>query len=594
MFFLPAFQDGLGAGAYSGIFRMPTTNVLSEGSLALGFSDGFLVRADMRRPANPKAGVYSAVVGFVPGLELGASFMTPSPFNGILDDRSVALKYAPLTEPRNGFSLAFGSTDVSGTKLRASEYVVVGKRLGSVRIYGGVANGLLKGPMLGGTWEVAPSLQLSAERVRGEALAGVRINLKGRWSASAAADTKGRPFWSLGLTVPLRTEPMACAQARLGESGAEALAKALAKLGRGSAEAKIDGDWLSARYEDADARDPVATLGHALRLALGATSEEVPNLRLTVRRYGRDLVQLSGPAVVFRSFLQGFSDQDEFLRSVSIEDGGGEPFEGSARAPSKLLVTIQPGIDYRLGVRDHLLHREWLRAKAIAPLPLNLTAAVAVDLNLHDSLQQGAAVPSPAFGLYRTDRLASGTWTMLGIERDFDDVPAASLQFAHYSPLAPFRVLATVATALDRSEDGRVRFALDGSFEALHGSLSLWARHERFRAGDVGQTLGATRRFGQTWVSVFHTRTRDGGETLNRVGVEFRIPLPAGEANLGPVRFATASEATFRYQPTLDAVFSGGRGIRRNPVASFDTDITARGQLTSWYVSQHIGELVSR
>lgn len=603
IFSLPPYQlpsDALASGAYSGLFRMPTTHVVREGELALGFANGSLSRELSRSPADTsKTSIYSVAIGFLPGLEVGASFMTASPFNGIIDDRSTSFKYALLSEGRAPFSLAFGTTDMGGTRRRATDYVVAGKRVGGLNLYGGVGRGLMQGVMAGASLDINQNLQLMAERTGGTAAGGVRVRFGDRWTASAGLDEDGRPQLAAGISIPLGT--------RLGpqsddtvEDPAGDLARRLAALGRGAADVQDQGDWLVAKYDDVEARDPVTTLGEALRLAVQAAGKKHANVRVVVRRFGRDLVSISGPMQDIRSFFLGWTGEREFLNSVTIEDGSGssqssgqstEPAARAGRAPTAL-VTVRPTVDYQLGRQDVLPNRESIDAKVLLPLPYNLFAAAGIQTNVNNSIDDRPTVPSPALGLYHVGRWGGGFMSALGVERSDIEPASGTLRVAYYPPNTPFRFQGDVARPLE-GNDKDTRYALEAGVEAMRGTLSLWARHERFSLGDKGETMGATRRFGQTWVSLFglQSRTKDTGEILRRVGVNFEFPLPGARVDVGPVRVATAPSANFVYQPTIHAQAAQGRAIRRVPLFSPDGDLSERGQLTAWFVRQHLDRL---
>lgn len=586
------------AGGFSGLFQLPTTSVTPEGWLDFGFGTGEVVRQIDRGIIGDRPDNYSAVIGFLPGLEIGLSFLTPSLFNGIIDDRTVGFKFAPLREGPHPFSFAIGSTDVQGTRLRAMDYAMVGKRVGSLEFFAGATRGLIQGAAGGASLQLGSRVAVMAERLGGVERVGLKARVDRRLLVSAAVDRERRAFLGMGYAAPLGSPGLPdVSPSDTSEVRMEALAQHMAARGRGTAKAHQENGWLVASYDDVEARDPVATLVQVLRQCLQyADPRETKHLSITVRRYGFDMVTLTGPIGDFRSFLYGWMTPNDFLRAVTIEDGAGrvpEPIRSEeAGKPVEALISVTPSVAYRLGQRDNLPHRESITGTGVVRLPGNLLAAVASSVVLNDTLDHSPALPTPSFALYRTDRVGDGAYTMAGIDRIGQGPSAATLQVAYYPPTTPFRLTGVVSQPLER--DRRASYSVEGGVEAFEGTLSLWARHERFNRGDVGETIGATRRFGQTWVSLFGLRTRQGSDDLDRVGVLFQLPLPRASIDMGQARIATSNVAEFAYRPTIDAVTSAGMGTVRQRVFSPDGDLTSRGQLTAWYIRKHIGKYGSK
>lgn len=585
---------GATTGGFSGLFALPTTSVTPDGWLDFGFSTGQVVRRIRGGTITERPDNYSAVIGFLPGLEVGLSFLTPSLFNGVIDDRSVGFKYAPLQEGRHPFSFAFGTTDIQGTRKRATDYAMVGKRFGSVELYAGATRGLFQGPAGGAMLRLGDRVALMAEKVGDDRRVGMKARVDQRLTLSAAIDTDRKPFFGVGYTAPLGSPTLPDVYPETtSEDRMEALAQQMAARGKGRAKAHEDGTWLVASYEDVEARNPVPMLVQVLRQCLQYSHpRETKNISLTVQRFGYDLVTLSGPIADVRSFLYGWMTPADFLSSMKIEDGAGPAAkpETTAKAgtPVDVLVSMSPAVSYRLGRKDDLPNRESILTTAVVKLPANFLAAVSGSIVLNDTLDHSPTLPTPSVALYRTDRIGQGMYTMAGVDRIGQGPTAATIQVAYYPPTTPFRLSGAFSQPLE--SDQPTSYSVEGGVEAMEGQLSLWARHERFYKGDVGETVGVTRRYGQTWVSLFGLRTRRDGEDLDRVGVLFQLPLPGFSTNLGRVRVATNNIAEFGYRPTIDAQASAGMGTVRPRVLSPDGDLTARGQLTAWFIRKHIGK----
>lgn len=585
---------GATVGGFSGLFQLPTTSITPDGWLDFGFGTGDVVRRINYGTTGERADNYSAVIGFLPNLEVGLSFLTPSLFNGVIDDRTVGFKYAPLQEGRHPFSFAFGSTDVQGTRKRATDYAMVGKRIGALELYAGATRGLTKGAAGGAMLRLNDRVALMAEKVGDEKRVGMKARIDRRLTLSAAIDAERKPFFGVGYAAPLGSPtPADVYPQTTSEDRMEALAQQMVARGKGRAKAHEEGGWLVASYEDVEARHPVETLMQVLRQCLQYSHpRETKSVSLTVQRFGYDLVTISGPIADIRSFLYGWMTPADFLSSMKIEDGAGPAPKSEAAAkagtPVDVLVSVSPSVAYRLGIRDNLPNRESILTTAVVKLPANLIAAVAGSVVLNDTLDHSPTLPTPSMALYRTDRMGQGLYTMAGVDRIGSAPASGTLQVAYYPPATPFRLSGTVSQPFE--SDRKASYAVEGGLEAMEGKLSLWARHERFYKGDVGETVGLTRRYGQTWVSMFALRTRQGDDYLDRVGVLFQLPLPGWSTNVGRIRVATNNIAEFAYRPTLDAQAAGGRGIVRPRVFSPDIDLTARGQLTAWFIRKQIGK----
>ena len=585
---------GATVGGFSGLFQLPTTSVTPDGWLDFGFGTGDVVRRINYGATGARADNYSAVIGFLPNLEVGLSFLTPSLFNGVIDDRTVGFKYAPLQEGRHPFSFAFGSTDVQGTRKRATDYAMLGKRFGSLELYAGATRGLTKGAAGGAMLRINDRVALMAEKVGDEKRIGMKARVDRRLVLSAAIDTERKPFFGIGYAAPLGSPtPADVYPQTTSEDRMEALAQQMVARGKGRAKAHEEGDWLVASYEDVEARHPVDTLMQVLRQCLQYSHpRQTKNVSLSVQRFGYDLVTISGPIADIRSFLYGWMTPADFLNSVKIEDGAGPAPKSEAAkkagSPVDVLVSMSPSVAYRLGRRDDLPTRESILTTAVVKLPANLIASVSGSVVLNDTLDHSPTLPTPSMALYRTDQMGQGLYTMAGVDRIGNGPTSGTLQVAYYPPATPFRLSGTVSQPLE--SDRTTSYAVEGGIEALEGKLSLWARHERFSRGDIGETVGMTRRYGQTWVSLFGLRTRQGSSDLERVGVVFQLPLPGLSANVGRVRVATNNIAEFAYRPTVDAVGSAGMGVSRPRVFTPDVDLTARGQLTAWFLRKQIGK----
>lgn len=574
-------------GGYSGLFRMPTTEVTNDGQMTFGIGTGKIVPNLTVFQPSPQSDNYSATVGFLPGLEVGLSFLTPSLFNGITEDRTVSAKYRIPLPSSTGWSVAIGSTDVQGTRRRATDYVVAGKQLGLVTAYLGAARGEFKGAMGGVSLRINSYVALAAERTRSLSIGGVRANWK-NLSATVGLDQNRRTIAGAGYAICLgRThfEPEGKAT-----DSPFALANRLGEIAHGDAHAELVDDEIRASYEDVDARHPVQTLAAALH-TLVESSTDAKRVRLTVMRFGVALVTLSGRIDQIRSYLQGYSDDREFLQNVKIESAKDASNSDDAPPALSTLVSVAPVLHYQLGVQDKLPNSEGLRFRSFTSLPFGLVGATLAEVNVNNSFGTRGNAPQPTFGLYKIAPAGNDLQLMGGLEKNNDLRESGAIEFSYRPSHEPFwieggyrRSFSSQASTKDR------RFI--GAGINVDPTLYLWVRNEKFQAGDVGNSFGASRRFGDLRLNFDVLKTRDpSGGSIHRLGVVFQIPLPDYGINYDRIRVATANYGEFSYHPTVHATATLGRGVSPTSVLSLADDIQGRRDLTAQYVRESIKQL---
>jgi hypothetical protein len=566
--------------------------------MLFGFSAGPWFQQTNSSAALPRsASNYYGLVGLLPNFELGLSFLTPSLFNGQISDRAGAFKWAIVPERPNSFSFAVGSTDFYGTGLRTTQYAVAGQQAGSIQVYGGYAQGLLGGPMAGASAKVDRDLDVIAERVSGTNLAGVKVRLGKRITLAAACNERGGTFLGAGYTVPLKSPELSGPTPATADHPLANLPRRLSSIGHGEARASEDGGEIRASYDDVDARAPIQTLSKALRLCVEAASGSTQRIQLTVRRLGFNLVTISGPFDDIRCFLNGWETAKDFLAAVSIEDGPdqtGPVTEGDkvAGISPSVQVTLNPGIGYSLGILNDLPNKEFIEADGVIRLPAGVLGAVATNVNLHNSLDDSSVVQPPTMAFYRTDNLDAGLWTMVGLDRNIGEPWEATLQGAYFSPELPLHLFGSVSRPLlSDVRAPQVGFSAEADVDFMSGAASLFARRERFLAGDIGDTFGMTRRFGETWLTLEIIDTREDNFHIQRAGVLFSIPLPEAAVGLGPVRVSTAPTTQFSYLEVQHDTPTFGLGVPKQNLLSPTLDLTARGELTSSYIRQRVDSL---
>ena len=203
----------------------------------------------------------------------------------------------------------------------------------------------------------------------------------------------------------------------------------------------------------------------------------------------------------------------------------------------------------------------------------------------------------PGVGLYASESFAPGFWTLFGLDRESGSKWSAALRTSYSSPDWPLQLSAGLRKILEGSEHpsyyGQV------GVEAYKGTLSLWARKERYLASDAGESIGATRRFGQTFVTISALRTHypEGipyfGGPLEKIGIDLQFPLPRTAVDIGKVRIATNATANFAYMPTVRTAPPNGLGELDKPLLTPET-LTGRYQLTALQIKQRIGEIQKR
>jgi len=567
---------------YTGLFRLPTTEVIGDGKMGFGFGAGPLVREVTIQPVSANSSAYATTLGFLPGLEVGLSFLTPAPFNGILSDRTVSAKYAVKMPSQSGYSFAFGSTDVQGTRRRAADYVVAGRKFGALSTYAGLSRGYFAGGMFGVSWAPTSKLAIQAEQTGSVAIAGLRAQPIKNWSLSAGVDNHGRALMGTQFAIGLGGDSHQAVQTNAATE--EDLSKALAEIAHGKASAVITQKELVADYDDVEARTPMPTLSAALRACV-ESALPIKNLRLTVWRMGIPMVTISGPVDAIRSYLQGFSSREDFLHAVEITPGSSDNGEPKGHSPSTL-VTLAPGISYRLGTQDSLPNSEWIQARTVTRLPLGFIAASVAETNVNNSFGQSGNPPSASYGLYKAAQFRDVSF-LAGLERTPELDGSGKFEVA-YRPLGtPLSLFAGYRRSF---QNDKVRHYVQLGYD-LTSSLNLWARNERFQEGDLGTSVGATRRFGELRVTLQALRTSNSNESLKQVGVLFQLPLPNYSRDFGGARIGTARYAEFSYRPTIHAEPVHGLADPPKVVFSLADQIQARGELSAQYVRNSIERL---
>lgn len=573
-------------GGYSGLFRLPTTEVTRDGEMVFGIGTGAIVPDVTVKEVSPQSDNYSAMVGFLPGLEVGLSFLTPSLFNGIIEDRTVAVKYQIPLPQALGWSVALGSTDVDGTRRRASDYVVAGKRLGAFSATLGAARGELRGAMGGLSWRLNPYVSLAAERTGSLTIAGVQ----GHWrnlAATAGIDQNRRTIAGAAYAISLgrtRLEPEASST-----DSPQALADRASRIGQGDASAELIGDELNLTYEDVDARHPIQTLAAILQAAV-ESDPRAKHLKLTVMRFGIPLVTMSGRMDQIRSYLQGYSDDKEFLRNVEIVSAKNGGDDENAPAPLTTLVTMAPVLHYELGVQNSLPNSEGVRFRSFTNLPLGLIGATLSEVNLNNSFGSRGNAPAASFGIYKVAPLSTDLHIMAGLERTPELKESGAFEIAYRPSNTSMWIEGGYRHTFSSDITNRERrFITVGA--NINPTLYVWARNEKFQGGDTGNSIGAGRRFGDTRINLDELIVRDSNGDYKRLGVIFQLPLPNLGANFGRVRVATANYGEFSYRPSVHVTAALGRGISPTSVLSLTEDVQGRRDLTAQYVREAIKQL---
>lgn len=585
------FRSSGTASGYSGYFAMPSTAVVPEGLMNFGFTTGPLIGRQVQKGAVPAStDNYSTVMGLLPDFEVGASFLAAAPFNGLLDDRAISVKYRPIHQKQFGFSLAMGSTDVHGTNRRTTKYVVAGRDFGRFSVDLGYLSGHLGGIGAGAHFRLTKRLGVIAEHVHGESRVGLLGNL-GRLTVSGGYGSDKAPIAGATYTFPLYNEVRYDSSGGDAGAGESSIAGALARIGGGGAEAGIHDDKLYASYEDVDGRDPVGKFAAALKACAEMTGD-VGRIRLTARRLGVDLVSLETSTDELRRYLKG-EDNGEFEQNVSLADGSMGKVPGDSTKAGRItsaLITVTPTVKYRLGLKDQLPNTETLEVRGTVPLPGQFLATVVASPTVHTQYQERNPLPTPAFGVYRAGHLGNGVWGTAGIEQGESEPMSAAMTLA-FLPQGMFRARGTYSQLFSSRNYERNPYSLEAGLEDPHGDYYLFGRSERFRQGDTGNTLGLTRRFGQTWVTVKQLWSHDRTSKIERVGINFQIPLPNWSVRSGGVALTTAPYTEFTYLPRTLPRVTAGRGESRLSVFAPDQDLTARGQLTVRFIRQHFERL---
>jgi hypothetical protein len=493
---------------------------------------------------------------------------------------------------------------LEGTQRRGLQYGVLGKQAGALNFYAGACDGQFRGLMGGMTVSVNRAASLCAEEIGGTPMVGLKSRLGNRISSAVGLEKNGGLFYGLGYAVPLHTSAADGGQPDGDAHLLDSPSLQVASICHGRASWNERAPNLDVCYDDVEARDPIQTFGNVLRLSAKAAPATVNNVRIRISRFGITMIYFSAPLPAIRDYFAGrmtaeaLLEKGELLDGVDAPEEDCEPSKSAGSSPS-VLVTLRPQIGYRLGLKDHLPSKDWITADAIAPLPEHLFAVASQDFYLWNSLDSTPSVPQPGLGLYRVDTLGTGLMTEAGIDRESGSDWAAALRFAYKSPDAPVSLSGGARKSVESRTMKRLGFYGQASVEAYHGTLSVWARDERFLAGDTGESVGATRRFGQTFVtlSVLRTHYPGGfpyyGGPLEKVGIDVEFPLPRKAVSVGKVRIATSPTADFAYQPTLRTAPPDGLGDRDVPLLTPDT-LQGRGQLTAQAFKLRFGEIARR
>jgi len=617
-------RGGRALGGFTGLIRVPVAEVVPDRYFTVGVS------RDWTRPrgctsgcpqparfAEQKKSIYQLTMGFLPHLEIGVGLTelpnVPPSVTGTFQDRSIR---AQLVFPRRagpGPDVAVGSTDLIGTRRFASDYLVASQRVDQVGVHLGYGRGELDGFFGGLDRPLNPQVQGLVEYDTDGLNVGVRYAPNEKVSVGLAWLNGEDWGYSLHYTTGLTTgfhRPRSAARGPLvrrenAGSGPEAcldeLQAALVRHGFENVRVGFGDNHLVVEYENrvygrAELPALRAVLTQAVTLAPAAAEslsvivkkQELPILRLTLGI--DDYLRFANGELAAPAFRQRLAITEEVKVPAPVErraQGAGRRAQGN---PSRFRadLALRPGFGIEFGQRTEPLKGS-LIPDLLVPLGRGLKATARTELVLHNTLDDQESWEWTRHTLSQAFRWPGNVYTQTHLGRfTRDRVGLAQEVLARFDGGRTTGGLTATWTGASLSQLTDRTYGVDLQTRLPRLDVTTGVRYERFLGGERGVTFEVGRRFGDTEVGFFATKTGSGSLGGFRLAVPLvgeRQPLPSD------LRLKVGEYFGFAYRGRSFGRSLAGLGESVNVGDTIEQDLLDRDRLWADYLYTHLEEL---
>ena len=588
----------------SGLLSTPTAEVVRDGDAVFTVSRYL---DDTLTPGEEYiARVYSATVGYLPGLEITARFADfpgrPDPNAATnYQDRSVAVKYQLY---RTGdFTIAAGATDIGGySKANKSWYGVVDYTgVPHLRLSAGAGSERFDGVFGGARWTPVKYASLVGEYDTDSTNYGVEVHPNPRFTLRAGV-VNDHPSYAASFQFPLdpRGKDTVCCPAHIARGGCEyasdcdqaaAVRDALVAESFENVLVGVGGNTLFIDYENRRFRDQIDGLGVAAARALQLAGPGIEHIVVTPKLDDVPQLSIQAPVDGLLEFLNNPGTGACGVRiaeyipggcpagTVYAEEGNKKPGGGDIYLHyiHAFTVTIPNGPTFPslngLGLEEDLYLARGLHLRARQDWPIHNDITDKNDPHNRDAY------------LRYLDKWSPGLFALASAGYFGDDRWGGTAEVQYQVPGTTFSVGGRSAWTrymggyFEDLEDTQYLGTASYYFPELDWELTALAG--RFYGGDSGERIESTRTFGPTSLTYFAYDT-----DINRAngGFRFNIAMPwFSQGRHGDWRATGSPDFQFQYRTQ-----SAPWGDLLLPEYNLSQ---VRGQLRPEYVCAHLDEL---
>lgn len=624
-------QTSLTAEGYTGLIGIPSTDVMPNGTVGIGFSTKsnptFAIR---HRTSVGRQRNYYFALGFLPRLELGAKlYEVDDPFGKPLSvgDLTANIKFRLLNEGRYHPAVLLGSQDIYGNRFLTSDFILLGKSWRGFRTMAGYGRDRRDSHRLDGLFYGAKAsffryAAIMAEWDAEDMNIGLRLRPTRRLTADVMVQHRDRFAIAVSYLLDLdglvksvtprflkkpsnRPPVFTASRSDMPVTSLEAIESACIDQGFENVAARqIDTGTLLIEYENRRYNsNDLEALGIVLGIAGQHAGRDVDTVTVIVKELNIPALRLTTTVDDWLDFVNERLSSPAFAAGVDLTNQVTMPaVRGKNNSRLRTDLVLSPGIQSVFGTEVRLAAARFtLRPDVIVQLGrgtvfdvggtffIGSTAPI-FDPRVFDKrtglrrmiLHHTIRLPRNVFtqtgvGLFSTENygISNETLVLMGDGRHFAKGTFALLRDTR---LRKDRRLALFTY--------RYRIpALDITIEATGG---------QFLDNDRGATAIVSRYFGNNQVNFFARKTDQAGGAL--VGIGVILPLmPAPDFK--PGRFRVRLDNHFEHAQGIRA--TGGRnsflrGDIGNPLRTdheIDTIVFNKDRLYPVYIREHVHDL---